>query len=153
MGTPIPAVIPASCWSFSYWQLPPLPRTKESPLHGLLLLQSLLALVQAVELLRASPQRSYFHKVDLKIFASNSQIETASSGDLEFLTVLLLVLRVAASIFLPIVRRFRRLRPRLSSPHGSEPRLMDVLLPVGLRQPDSSSTKIRMTPGAVLPSV
>merc|ERR1712112_173398 len=33
MGTPIPAVIPASCWSSSYWQLPPLPRTKESPLH------------------------------------------------------------------------------------------------------------------------
>merc|ERR1712243_23545 len=152
MGTPIPAVILASCWSSSYWQPPPLHRTKESPLHGLLLLQSLLALVQAVEHLRASPQRSCFHKVDLKIFASNSQIETASSGDLEFLTVLLLVLRVAASIFLPI-RRFRRLRPRPSSPHGSEPRLMDVLLPVELRQPDSSSTKTRMTPGAVLPSV
>merc|ERR1712240_309250 len=123
MGTPIPAVIPASCWSSSYWQLPPLPRTKESPLHGLLLLQSLLALVQAVEHLRASPQRSCFHKADRKIFASNSQIETPSFGDLEFLTVLLLVLRVAASIFLPTVPRFRRLRPRLSSPLGSEPRL------------------------------
>merc|ERR1711955_499 len=67
MGTPIPAVIPASCWSSSYLLPPPLPRTKESPLHGLLLLQSLLALVQAVEHLRASPQRSCFHKADRNI--------------------------------------------------------------------------------------
>merc|ERR1712240_641467 len=120
MGTPIPAVIPASCWSSSYWQLPPLPRTKESPLHGLLLLQSLLALVQAVEHLRASPQRSCFHKADRKIFASNSQIETPSFGDLEFLTVPLLVLRVAASIFLPTVPWFRAKADGCASPSGAQ---------------------------------
>merc|ERR1712002_77685 len=136
MGTPLPPVIPASCSSSSYSQPPPLPRTKESPLHGSLLLESLLALVHPVEHLRASPQRSYCRRADPKISASNSQIETPSSGALEFLTAPLLVLRVVASIFLPTVRRSRRLRPLLSPPHGSEPRLMDVLLLAELRQPD-----------------
>merc|ERR1711890_136561 len=141
MGTPLPPVIPASCSSSSYSQPPPLPRTKEFPLHGSLLLESLLALVQAVEHLRASPQRSCCQRADPKISASNSQIKTPSSGALEFLTPPLLVLRVAASIFLPTVRRSRRLKPRLPSPHGSEPRLMDVLLLAELRQPERSSTK------------
>merc|ERR1712080_129577 len=93
MGTPLPPVIPASCSSSSYSQPPPLPRTKEFPLHGSLLLESLLALVQAVEHLRASPQRSCCQRADPKISASNSQVKTPSSGALEFLTPPLLVLR------------------------------------------------------------
>merc|ERR1712126_376245 len=107
MGTPLPAVIPASCSSSFYSQPPSLARTKESPLHGSLLLESLLALVQPVEHMRALPQRSCCHNLDPKISASNSQIETPSSLAPEFLTLPLLVLRVAASIFLPTVRRSR----------------------------------------------